>query len=130
MEKINEKNEMIYSNKISDSKNGYTILADGEYNEHEFKIISYGSHPCCYVKLNPDEKYYGKAKDEIPLLCHGGVSFAMVVENDDRFENGFWIGWDYAHYGDAWGTAIHGRMYTTQMLIADVKETIDELNTV
>jgi hypothetical protein len=129
MEKINVKNEMVYTDLQDIQGDGVTILADGEYNEHEFKIISYGTHPCCYIKLNPDEKYYGKSDDDILLPCHGGVTFAKMTQDDDRFENGFWIGWDYAHFGDAFGEKMPGRMYTTQTLLAHTKAAIDELNT-
>ena len=128
MEKINTKSEMKYIGMGSDFEN-FTILADGEYNEHEFKIISYGTHPCCYVKLNETDKYYGSPYDDIPLSCHGGITFAkMIDESDDKFEKGYWIGWDYAHYNDAYGTMIPGVEYTTAELIYDMKEAINELN--
>jgi hypothetical protein len=77
------------------------VLDKGKQDKFFWAIISLGSHPVCYVGVPPGHKYYGKGYDEIPIQCHGGLTFAG---KDFWFNpvsiNLWWIGWDYAHYGD------------------------------
>ena len=43
--------------------------------------------------------------DAIPLEVHGGLTFGELIkkgqETHQGFSPGWWIGWDYAHVGDA-----------------------------
>lgn len=93
--------EMIYSNKHTTE-----VLLKGEYLGYKWVIISYGTHPCAYVKLPKNSKLISLG-EEIPVDCHGGITFISseglsqlkTVEKNE----GFFIGWDYAHAGDQIG---------------------------
>lgn len=80
----------------------YANIKDG----YHIAVVSYGTHPCAYVSVPKGHPYYGKAWDEIPIECHGGVTFSepncsFIKWNDDcAKEDIWWIGWDYAHFGD------------------------------
>ena len=124
---IAKKGEMVYTdlrvNKIEDIK----VLADGTYLGFKVCILSYGTHPCCYFKLNEGDKFIGEGMDSIPLNCHGGITFAQETDKDSPMGEGYWLGWDYAHCGDAFGSGmlgLSGKKYTTDMLVADLKEAI------
>lgn len=54
-----------------------------------------GLNYCGYVFLPRGHRYYGKDYDEIPMVVHGGLTFAS---EDSK---GNWvIGFDCAHSGD------------------------------
>lgn len=122
---IVKKCEMVYTDLVS--KENVKVLADGTYLGFKVCILSYGTHPCCYFKLNEGDKFIGEDMDNIPLNCHGGLTFARKTEKDSPMGEGYWLGWDYAHYGDEYGSGMlgmSGKKYTTDMLIADLKEAI------
>jgi hypothetical protein len=51
-------------------------------------------HLCGYVHLTPDNDYFGYEYDDIPVTCHGGLTYASDHDNE-------WvIGFDCAHYDD------------------------------
>lgn len=118
---IVKKGEMVYGNSPKTE-----VLADGTYKGFKVCILSYGTHPCCYFKLNDGDKFIGTNYDDIPLDCHGGITFFQKTDSNAPMGEGYWLGWDYGHYGDAYGTMMPGRKYTTDLLIADLKQAIDE----
>lgn len=122
---INVLGEMVYS----DNTEGKTILVNGTYKGYEIRVISYGTHPCCYIKLAEGHKYHGKNYDDIPLGVHGGLTFSDNVKQDERWSDGWWIGWDYAHLGDRYGNYEDGEEYSTLELLKDLKCAVDELET-
>lgn len=71
------------------------VIAKGEHKGLHYEVISYGTHPCCYVDLPKEHKWYGVKYDAIPVKCHFGLTYAA-------FSSGHkWrIGWDYAHCDD------------------------------
>lgn len=86
---INYREEMFYEPRI-DAK----IICYGNIENIDFKIKSLGNHPTAYIKIPKDSIFYDTCYDEIPIDIHGGLTYGEIEEN------GFWIGWDYAHYGD------------------------------
>ena len=67
-------------------------------NGIEFKCyirrVPRSGHLCGYVHLTTDNDYYGYEYDDIPVDCHGGLTYASEHETE-------WvIGFDCAHYGD------------------------------
>ena len=113
------------------------ILDNGIYNGYQYWIVSYGSHPCAYVELPKDHKYYGKDYVDIPIDCHGGITYSGIHE---KFSNGFLIGWDYGHCDDYLyynptkflGSDIQsfldsGKKWTTEEIFEEVKQVIDQL---
>lgn len=109
-------NEMIYGPRMDIRK----ILFRGIYKDTVFYVVSYGSHPCAYVRATVPESFI----DYIP--CHGGITF-----HDNAFEQfdvkGEYIGWDYAHCDDYNGASpvIGGKQWTVSEIIEEAKEVID-----
>lgn len=120
--------EMKYYNKILEKP---IILYTNKYKDYIYYIINYGTHPCCYVYLSKGHKYFGKHYDDIDINCHGGLTFSYNQLHDIMpSEKNYWIiGWDYAHYGDYVGLCkeLAGHKYTTEELIKDCQDVIDQL---
>jgi hypothetical protein len=67
-------------------------------NGIEFKCVirrvPRAGHLCGYVHLTTDNDYFGLEYDNIPVTCHGGLTYASEHDNE-------WvIGFDCAHFGD------------------------------
>lgn len=71
-------------------------LADGVYRGIPYYVLSFGTHPCAYVDIEPSGLV---AINEHDIDCHGGITYhaecLATVEHEGNF-----IGWDYAHYTD------------------------------
>lgn len=71
----------------------YTCENGIEFKCYIRRVLRSG-HLCGYVHLTTDNDYYGYEYDDIPVDCHGGLTYASEHENE-------WvIGFDCAHYGD------------------------------
>jgi hypothetical protein len=53
-----------------------------------------------YVRIAEGHPFYGKTYDDIPVSVHGGITFGEHIMDDSRWPDGYWIGFDTAHYGD------------------------------
>ena len=54
-----------------------------------------------YVRIPEGHEYYEKTYDDIPVAVHGGLTFGdHIFENSKNFSDGYWVGFDTAHYGD------------------------------
>ena len=121
------------------------MLAEGIYENFHYAIVSYGSHPCAYIELPENHKYYGKDYNDIPIDCHGGLTYSsgdgiIFPTSDEHHRNGYWIGWDYAHYTDYYYSAccyfylldesIYQKQWTTEEIFSEVKDVIEQLKTV
>ena len=93
-----------------------------------------GSHPCGYITFPKIEMLNGDY-DSLWLensYAHGGFTFLdrLSKGNEEYFE-GFWIGWDYAHYGDycCYGPDFEseGKMYTTEEIIEEANKMLDDI---
>lgn len=103
------------------------ILATGIYNGHEYLVITYGTHPCAYIRA---DKLTSKQIETIDENCHGGITFPLQKFSGKNIKNlyGKWVGWDYAHFGDYVGYSdCEGKVYTTEEIINEVKSIIDKL---
>jgi len=57
------------------------------------------SHLCAYLGVPEAHPLAGFGYDDIPLDCHGGLTFGKA--GDSLLAKGwFWYGWDYGHSGD------------------------------
>jgi len=110
------------------------VLTQGTYKGIDYRVISYGTHPCSYIRVPENSKYFNVDYDNIPLECHGGLTFGTMIPNkdiqhNDAFSNGYWIGWDYAHYGDytTYSSELfnEGMKYTTTDLLHEVRSAIE-----
>ena len=102
-----------------------------------YYIMNLGSHPTAYIKIPEEHKYYGKDMDEIDLEVHGGVTYSrdhLWINENDRLE-GWFVGWDYAHFGDYIGFELlmpeefrtGGKKWTTEEIFKEVKEACYQL---
>lgn len=102
------------------------ILELNEYKGYEYKIVSYGTHPCAYIYIPKGHKLYQKEYDDnffIKINCHGGFTYSQM-------ENSKWVvGWDYAHYYDYSGLIPYrnGKKWTTKEIQDEVKEVINRI---
>lgn len=115
------------------------ILDEGVYDGFHYVILSLGSHPCAYIELPNTHKYYGKDYDNVPIYCHGGLTYSDVEgivfpKDNPSHRDGYWIGWDYAHLGDFYyyGTPhiefdIFSKKWTTEEIFEEVKDVIKQL---
>ena len=90
--------EMIYD------REAFCVLDEGSFLGYDYVIISYGTHPCAYVRIPENhplyEVDYMDYTSEYDVDCHGGITYT----NDGLYRNrpfvekdGWWIGWDYNH---------------------------------
>lgn len=124
--------EMVYMER---RQQNYTMLDEDIYKGFHYAIVSLGSHPCAYVELPEHHKYYGKDYDEIPIECHGGLTYSssdgIASRNSPLRRDGFWIGWDYAHLNDyVYRIFDHGKRWSTEEILVEVMYVIDQLNNV
>lgn len=125
-ERRNKMKEMVYQQQ---GIMGGEILDSGEIDGYKYKIVSYGIHPCAYVCLPKNDKFYGLPYDEIDIDCHGGLTYGSFQQNE------FWIGWDYAHWGDYCGyhalfdfdSEFVEKRWTTAEILEEVKDVIKQL---
>ena len=95
--------DMIYYSKSE----GMFLLAEGRHLGYHYVIISYMTHPCCYVEItNPEHPYYKKQYDDIDIQTGGTISYSrrylkIPDENGNitQHNGGWWIGWDYMRTG-------------------------------
>ena len=107
----------------------YVVLDKGEFKGFEYKIISYGTHPCCYVAIPEGHNFYNKHYEDIDIECHGGVTYSEKEEDGK-----YWVGWDYAHLGDYVGIYemdilkdyIHLHTNEKKWMTKELKEEVEE----
>ena len=119
-------NEMIYT-----TKEKIEILDSGYCLGLLYYILSLGAYPCAYVKIPQEHEFYKKDYESIDIDVHGGLTYSrdyLWVNENQRVE-GWFIGWDYAHYGDYLGFAKfystdinQDKKWTTEEIFKDVKE--------
>lgn len=81
------------------------IVKKEKYKNHLYIIFSIqGRHPTAYVRVNESDKWYNIDYDKISAIdCkpHGGFTFSSFVSKEfEETEDTYWVGWDYAHFGD------------------------------
>ena len=127
--------EMIYQ---ATRLNPPVVLDSGEYNGYNYYVLNLGTHPCGYVEIPHDSKYFNVDYNNIPVECHGGLTYGRgflhtVAGIDD---NRYFIGWDYAHYCDYVGyhsmfgvdeAPFGDRRYTTEDVVRECKNVIEQL---
>lgn len=73
-----------------------------EYKGFICVVLFQGSgHRCGYVGIPKTNEYYNVDYNEIPVSCHGGLTYSRsyLALNDDS--DIWWIGFDCAHWNDA-----------------------------
>lgn len=100
-------------------------LADGEYCGIRYYVLSFGTHPCAYIRLPEECEAIGTNE----IKCHGGITYT-----GDRLAtcegSGFYIGWDYAHLGDYAGWMDRpgtGYRWSTREIMDECEDVIDQV---
>lgn len=65
-----------------------------EYKGYSCEVVAFMGHYNGYVDLPKTSPYFGKNTDDIPIECHGGLTYAKPNEKVWR------IGFDCAHAWD------------------------------
>lgn len=127
--------EMVYQ---STRLNPPVVLGSGEYKRYNYYVLNLGTHPCGYVEIPSESKYFNVDYDNIPIECHGGLTYGRGFLHTvaDANDNRYFIGWDYAHYGDFVGyrlggfdeiTGFYDMRYTTDDVVRECKNVINQL---
>lgn len=80
------------------------VLLTGKHAGHEFAIVhNQSGYRCGYVKVEKDHPWYGTNYNDLDVDVHGGLTFAAADEPCDQGgpDDGWWVGFDCAHCGDA-----------------------------
>ncbi len=115
------------------------ILLEGKFKNYQFYILNLGTHPTAYIEIPKDSKLFQKSYVEIyemglDLDVHGGLTYASSGLASIK-ENSWFIGWDYAHFGDYYGYGdilsklFRGsdKKWTTEEIFNDVACAIDQI---
>lgn len=122
---IEGEQKMIVDNLLYNDKDK-TLVEKGEYQGYEYFIVSYGTHPCCYVSIpKEDILFYNKDYNDLDICIHGGLTYSQrYLWCADK--TGWFIGWDYSHCYD-----YRKEKYFSEGLADDMEQckvwTIDEL---
>lgn len=134
---LKDKKEMIYQ---KDRK--VEVLYKATYKGYTFYVLSLGTHPTAYVKLPVGHPYYFKDYNDIDIDVHGGLTYSsdhLFIDVGVSIE-GWFIGWDYAHWGDYIGYFIDDEIlskdndkqkkWTTDEIIQECLDVIEQLEKV
>ena len=73
----------------------------GTYEDYKFAVIFQPlGYRCGYVQVPHWHNFYEEDYDDIPVRCHGGLTYSSHWFLDKKYP-GWWIGFDCAHAGDA-----------------------------
>lgn len=104
----------------------------GKHNGFEYFILWYRNHPNAYIKIPKGHPFYEKDHNEIDDkgYVHGCFTFSDKNLNKDHgLEDGWYLGWDYAHAGDyqafSDGFIIPERRWSVQEIEDECKLVID-----
>ena len=117
------------------------VLHSEKKGDYNIVIVSYGTHPCAYVSIPPTHPYYKEHYSNMPIECHGGLTFSESDNSTIRWVDEFsneecsWIGWDYAHCNDFYGgfgkdsyLGYGTHEWTTQEILYECYNVIAQLN--
>lgn len=80
----------LYNPELTEPK----IMKESKYKGFTYKIITIGRHPNAYIKIPKKHMLYEVPYSKIQIDVHGGLTYSALEED------GYWIGWDYAHWND------------------------------
>lgn len=111
------------------------ILCEGSYKGYEYKIVSYGTHPCAYISCEGKIKDL-KSYDDFLIPVHGYATYLGTLGDPAKV----YVGWDYAHGGDYLGDDVvyegdeemkkyiaSKKKWTTEEILEEVYFAIDKI---
>ena len=66
-------------------------------------LIVRGTHRCGYVQVSNDSPLFGMNYDQVPVECHGGLTYSDVANDGSDYpvkSDGWWFGFDCWHADD------------------------------
>lgn len=117
-----EAKEMIYS-----ANRKIEVLDMGTCCNYNYYILNLGTHPTAYVEIPHHHRLFGKKYNEIDITVHGGLTYSksnLFISKANELKHSWFIGWDYAHYGDYMG---YEEMFPKQFQTNGKKWTLDEI---
>lgn len=125
--------QMVYTTRTKKAE----ILATGIYKNFKYYVISYGAYPCAYVDVS-NTSLASTDYDEINIDCHGGLTYSedyLSAADTEKSDGKWYIGWDYAHYGDYTFHPFHpyigggewDKRWTTEEIVAECKNVINQI---
>lgn len=118
--------QMVYSKGMFASSLPQLILHEENIDGYKIYIINRRSHPCAYIDIS---KHFDSININ-DIDCHGGITFTgKKIPRIDEAHEGFYIGWDYAHYGDFFGANpfMRDKKYTTEEIFEDALNVVKQL---
>ena len=102
-------NEMEYLPEPKDNTKTMKLLAEGRHLGYKYVVISYMTHPCCYIQItDKNHPFYKKQYTNIDLDTSGTLSYSrrylkIPDETDPSIATndygGWGIGWEYMRTG-------------------------------
>lgn len=116
----------------------YEILAEGDFMDSHYLIVSYFSHPCAYIFYDAKHPLYQKEYDEInekiDLQVNGGLTYSRMgksfFDGTKILPDHWCLGWDYAHCDDFFAGLtldVPGKKWTTAEILYQVKTAINAI---
>ena len=111
-------------------------VAGGTVGRYEYCVVTNSRVPCAYVKLPNDHPYFNKNYGECEIEVHGGLTYSDIDCRTQEGNTGWWLGWDYGHFGDFTDTYLEiqmfnailaGTQYEGASIGADKIWTVDEI---
>ena len=108
-------------------------IAAGTYKNFDYYVLNLKMHPTAYVDVS-DSLLNGICYDEIDIYCHGGLTYSeSTLDTVDK--KGWFIGWDYAHYGDYMDYGdisfnnifSNDKKWTTEEIVEECKNVINQI---
>ena len=114
------------------------LIADGDYKNYHYIIVNFGTHPCAYIRLPKTSQFYTEHYGAIDIKVrrpHGGFTFSDFLFDKDfdqktraiTGQEGWYVGWDYAHLGDYNPYVMDGKKYTVAEIETEIKQVIDSI---
>lgn len=115
------------------------LLCKGKYENYNYYVLNLGTHPTAYIEIPKEDKLYGKSYDEIYRIgCDIDVNGGLTYSDNELMgisSNNWFIGWDYAHYGDYCGyeetmpesIRTYGKKWTTEEIIEECENAISQI---
>ena len=107
-------------------------IAGGTYKNFDYYVLNLKTHPTAYIDVTNSP--LNGCDEDIDISCHGGITWGdNFVKYIDK--KGWFIGWDYAHYGDYmdYGDTSLNNMFsndkkwTTEEIVEECKNVIDQI---
>ncbi len=100
--------------------NGYVKI--GSYHKTRYMVRVSNHIPLCYVEIPEKLRTLLGNRPDV-LAVHGGITFAGSLNNI----SGYWIGWDYGHFGDYIPDVQSGVQWTEEDLVVHCESAIIQL---